>query len=84
MQLPFIGENYMSKKKDRDIEKDYSTHEFVAKLRRLADALEKGEKFEIQIAGDRVYVPVRAKFNIEHEREGREEEIEFQVKWINE
>jgi hypothetical protein len=33
-------------KKERDIEKDYSTAEFVAKLRRLADALENDEKFE--------------------------------------
>lgn len=74
----------MREKPDRDIEKDYSTDEFVAKLRRLADALEKGEKFDIQIAGERIYVPVRAKFNIEHEREGSEEEIEFQIKWINE
>lgn len=73
----------MTKKQNRDIEKDYSTAEFVAKLRRLADALENGEKFEIQIAGERIYVPVRARFNIEHEREGEQEEIEFQIKWTN-
>ena len=73
----------MSAKRDRDIEKVYSTSEFVAKLRRLADAFEKGDKFEIQIAGERIYVPVRAEFSIEHEREGKEEEIEFQIKWTN-
>ena len=73
----------MSEKPERDIEKVYSTSEFVAKLRRLADALEKGERFEIQIAGERIYVPVRAEFNLEHEREGNEEEIEFQIKWTN-
>lgn len=71
-------------KSERDIEKDYSTSEFVAKLRRLADALENGEKFEIQIANERVYVPVRAKYNIEHERSDNEEEIEFQIKWSHE
>lgn len=70
-------------KEERDIEKTYSTSEFVAKLRRLADALESGEKFEIQVAGERIYVPVRAVYNIEHEREGNEEEIEFQIKWTN-
>jgi amphi-Trp domain-containing protein len=70
-------------KEDRDIEKGYTTTEFVAKLRRLADSLESGKKFEIQIAGERIYVPVRAKYNIEHEREGLEEEIEFQIKWLN-
>lgn len=68
-------------KKTRDIEKTYSAKEFVAKLRRLADALEQGKKFTIQIAGERIYVPVSAEFNIEHEREGVEEEIEFQLKW---
>jgi len=71
-------------KEDRDIEKTYSKAEFIAKLRRLADSLESGKKFEIQIAGERIYVPVRAEFNIEHEREGAEEEIEFQIKWRNE
>ncbi|AEY02036.1 hypothetical protein GU3_11405 [Oceanimonas sp. GK1] len=74
----------MSDKPERDIEKTYSTSEFVAKLRRLADALENGDKFEIQIAGERVYVPVRAVCSIEHEREGSEEEIEFQIKWTHE
>jgi hypothetical protein len=28
-------------------------------------------------------VPARAEFNVEHEREGHEEEIEFQIKWMN-
>ena len=68
-------------KKDRDIEKVYSTSEFVAKLRRLADSLESGERFEIQIAGERISVPVSAEFSIEHERDDGAEEIEFQVKW---
>jgi len=71
----------VSTKPKRDIEKVYSTGEMVAKLRRLADALETGEKFEIQIAGERIYVPVRAEFSIEHERDGDAEEIEFQIKW---
>jgi amphi-Trp domain-containing protein len=78
-------EQGMTDKSDRDIERAYSTAEFVAKLRRLADALEQHAKFEIQIAGERIYVPVRARFNIEHEREGEDEdeEIEFQIKWTN-
>lgn len=71
----------MTKKKERDIERVYSPSEYAAKLRRLADALEAGTRFEIQIAGERVYVPVRAEFSVEHEREGDEEEIEFQIKW---
>jgi amphi-Trp domain-containing protein len=78
-----LSRGHMGKKPERDVEKVYSTAEFVAKLRRLADALEQGEKFEIQIAGERIYVPVRAEFNLEHEREGDDEEIEFQIKWSN-
>jgi amphi-Trp domain-containing protein len=73
----------MGEKSDRDVEKIYSVSQFAAKLRRLADALEAGERFEIQVAGERIYVPARAVFNIEHEREGNEEEIEFQLKWTN-
>ena len=68
-------------KPERDLEKSYPIEDFVAKLRRLADCLEAGEQFEIQIAGERIYVPVRATYNIEHEREGGIEEIEFQIKW---
>ena len=68
-------------KPERDIEKEYSTSEFIAKLRRLADDLENGENFEIQVAGERIYVPNRAVFNIEHEREDGQEELEFQLKW---
>lgn len=71
------------KLKNRDIEKTYSTEQFVEKLRRLADCIERGERFDIQIAGERIYVPKDAIFNIEHEREGRAEEIEFQIKWKN-
>ena len=70
-------------KKDRDVEKAYSTRQFVAKLRRFADALEQGKRFQIQVAGERISVPVDAVFNIEHEREDGEEEIEFQIKWTN-
>ncbi len=68
-------------KSDRDIEKTYPVDDFIAKLRRLADCLESGEQFEIQIAGERIYVPVRATYSIEHEREEGSQEIEFQIKW---
>jgi len=74
----------MASKEERDIEKEYPKADFVAKLRRLADAIENEERFEIKIAGERIYVPVRAKFTIEHERSDDEEEVEFQVKWERE
>jgi len=66
---------------ERDIEKTYSRSEFVAKLRRLADALEAEEAFEIQVANERLYVPAGSLFNIEHERQGGAHELEFQLRW---
>ena len=66
---------------ERDVEKGYSTAEVVAKLRRLADALESETPFRIQVAGERIRVPARAEFSIEHERGEDEEEVEFQLKW---
>ena len=74
----------MAIKTEREIEKSYSNEEFVAKLRRLADAIEHGDQFEIQIAGERVYVPVRATYSVEHEKSADEEEIEFQICWQRE
>ena len=71
----------MAKKKDRDREIEYSVKQMVAKLRRLADCLENGRQFKIQIAGERIQIPAKALFNIEHEREGNKKEVEFQFKW---
>ena len=67
--------------KSRDITKTYAIRSFINKIRRLADGLESGEQFTIQIANERIRVPKGAKVSIEHEREGRNEEIEFQIVW---
>lgn len=71
------------KKKARDIERTYTAKQFVAKLRRLADAIENDERFRIQIGGERVSIPSDAVISVEHEREGKEEEVEFQIRWTN-
>ncbi len=71
----------MAMKPKRDIEKDYPLPAFIDKLRRLADALETGARFEISIAGERISVPTGATYNLEHERGEDDEEIEFQIKW---
>jgi len=65
----------------RDVEREYSVAQFAAKLRRLADALEAGRPFRIQIAGERIRVPKGAAISVEHERQDDEEEVEFQLKW---
>lgn len=67
---------------ETEVEKSYSKHEVVAKLRRLADALEQDKTFEIQIAGERIYVPPFATVEFEYERaEDGAEEMEIEIKW---
>jgi len=73
----------MARKEGRDVEKKYSVKQTAAKLRRVADCLENGKPFQIQIAGERIRVPAGAVFTIEHEREGTTEEVEFQFRWEN-
>ena len=71
----------MTSRPDRDLERTYSRAQFVAKIRRLADSLETGRAFTIQVAGERLRIPADAVFNIEHERTAGGEELEFQLKW---
>jgi amphi-Trp domain-containing protein len=66
---------------ERDVESIASTAEFVAKLRRLADALESGSSFRIQVAGERFRVPRTAQLSVEHERSSDSEEVELQLRW---
>lgn len=67
--------------KPRDVTKTYPLKSFISKIRRLADGLEKGDQFTIQIANERIRVPKDAVVNIEHERSGDGDEIEFQIVW---
>jgi len=66
---------------DRDLTRTYSHAQFAAKLRRLADSIETGRPFTIQVAGERLRVPADAVFNVEPERSGSAEELEFQLLW---
>jgi|688.fasta_scaffold55309_2 amphi-Trp domain-containing protein len=79
MLLLFSYKTYIME--NRDVEKSYTKEEFVSKLRRLADCIEKNENFRISVAGEALYVPDRATFSIEHERSEGSHELEFQVKW---
>jgi amphi-Trp domain-containing protein len=66
---------------NRDLTRTYSRAQFVAKLRRLADSIESERPFTIQVAGERLHIPAQAAFNIEHERSGSQQELEFQLIW---
>ncbi len=65
----------------RDVERNYPRSRFIAKLRRLADCLEQGQPFRIQVAGERITVPAGATISVEHERGRSDEELELQLKW---
>ena len=65
----------------RDLTRTYSRSQFVAKLRRLADAIEAAQPFTIQVGGEKLRIPADAAFNVEHERSGADEELEFQLLW---
>ncbi len=66
---------------DRDVTKAYSNTQNIMKLERLIECMRGGKPFRIQVAGEEIVVPADAEFSIEHEREGGEEELEFQFRW---
>lgn len=66
---------------EREIEKDVAPAQFVETLRRLADAVEAGESFRIQVAGTRFTVPAGATLVIEHEVDEDEAELALELQW---
>ncbi|HEY8562024.1 MAG TPA: amphi-Trp domain-containing protein [Pyrinomonadaceae bacterium] len=64
-----------------EIEKGYSNKQTAEKLRRLAESLEQGTAFEIQVKGQRIYVPADAEIDFEYERAENEHELEIEIKW---
>ena len=71
----------MAQRPERDVERVTSRGQFVEKLRRLADALEQGQAFTIQVANERFTVPADAETSVEHERGEDGEELELQLRW---
>ena len=65
----------------RDVERNVTAAEFAATLRRVADAVEKGEAVRIQVAGKRFSIPAGADLSIEHEAADGDEELEMQLRW---
>jgi amphi-Trp domain-containing protein len=66
---------------DRDVERDCDKGYFIGVLRRLADAIENGEPFRIQVVNKRFTVPLDASLSVEHEVEDGVEELELQLRW---
>ncbi|MEN9786668.1 MAG: hypothetical protein RLZZ299_1932 [Pseudomonadota bacterium] len=66
---------------ERDVEQDCTRTRFVETLRRVADAVEAGEGFRIQVGGHRFVVPSDATLAIAHEAADGSEELELQLSW---
>jgi amphi-Trp domain-containing protein len=68
--------------KKRDLTRTYTRAQFAAKLRRLAASIESRKPFTIMVAGETLRIPADVTFNVEHERGGAAEELEFQLLWL--
>jgi amphi-Trp domain-containing protein len=66
---------------DVNVEHTFAKRETAAKLRRIADAIEAGRSFRIQVNGNRVFVPAGAMIDIELQREEYDGELEVDIKW---
>ena len=72
----------MGNKKEIDVERTYTTAQTADKLRRIADALEAGESFRLQVGGNRIRIPANCKVEIEMQTDGDGKgEIEIEIKW---
>lgn len=69
---------------ERDVEKNVDRAYFVDTLRRLADALERGEPFRIQVENKRFTIPQEADLVVEHEVEDGREELSLELQWQSE
>jgi amphi-Trp domain-containing protein len=66
---------------DHETEVTQDVASFVAELRRLADALESGSAYTIDLDGDLVTIPMNAMLSVAHEEDDGEVELEFQLSW---
>jgi len=72
---------YKVKNANTEVEKNYSKKKFILKLHQLIKNLESRRDYVVQIRNNRVRIPQRVKFYIEHERENDSEEVEFSIRW---
>ncbi len=73
----------MSEKQEVEVEKSYSKQAIANKLKRIAQALENDESFEMQIAHNRFTVSKNVEIEFEYEHEEGEHELEIEFKWKN-
>ncbi|NJR40642.1 MAG: amphi-Trp domain-containing protein [Leptolyngbyaceae cyanobacterium CSU_1_4] len=64
-----------------ELEQSYSKEEIISELRRLADALEQGQPFEMMLDGTQIQVPPDVTVEFEYEENEEEHELEIEFKW---
>ena len=75
-------ENYQTSELEIDVERSYTPAQTAEKLRRIADAIEEGRSFRIQVDGNRLRIPTDGEFQIEMQADGEGKgEIEIELKW---
>jgi amphi-Trp domain-containing protein len=68
--------------KEIDVERSYTPAQTADKLRRLADVIEAGKSFRLQVGGNRLTIPSDCKVEIEMQTDGDGAgEIEIDIKW---
>lgn len=65
-----------------DLDLGTSRLAFAVRLRAMADSIEAGRPFLVQIGGREVRVPAGAGYRIAIERDERDREIQFQIHWL--
>ena len=66
---------------DANVEQTFAKRETATKLRRIADAIEEGKSFRIQINGNRLFVPAGARIEIELQHEEYDGEVAVEISW---
>lgn len=67
--------------KQIDVERGSTPQQTAEKLRRIADAVEAGNSFRIEVAGSRLRIPTDGQLEIEMPEKGAQGEIEIEIKW---
>mmetsp|Transcript_22429 Transcript_22429/g.34048 ORF Transcript_22429/g.34048 Transcript_22429/m.34048 type:complete len:115 (-) Transcript_22429:264-608(-) len=79
---PFAGGRFLSTSdEERDVEVVKTEKQFVALLRRVADAVEENQSWRVQVDKVRLTVPEDAAVTVEHEVEDGHHNIELQFRW---
>ena len=75
-------ENTQTSELEIDVERSYTPAQTAEKLRRIANAIEEGRSFRIQVDGNRLRIPTDGDFQIEMQADGDGNgEIEIELKW---